>query len=124
MEGVATGSGLSKGSAAGFSAEAVVFVDVVCLPVRLGLVVWADKFSAVRETIAATLRKARIKVDLLIVVQDCIRERVRFESSDSGFSNRQLFGCRVSERGSLMSDHCVRYALACRDAKYSDPWYR
>ena len=47
--------------------------------------VWAAKEDAVRRKAALTLRICRIKVDLLMMDDDCIRERVRFESSDSGF---------------------------------------
>jgi hypothetical protein len=82
--GVATGSGRSNGSEAGFSALAVVFC-VVCLPVLRGLVVWAESVDAVSKKIAATLRIVRIRVDLFMIAADCIRERVRFESSDPGF---------------------------------------
>jgi hypothetical protein len=53
--------------------------------VRLGLVVCADRVDAVNTRVVATLKKFRIRVDLLMMAHDCIRERVRFESLDSGF---------------------------------------
>ena len=77
---VGTGSGFNKGSEAGVCELLVVFC--VCFPVLRGLVVCAETAIAVRRKSALMLGNSRIKVELLMMEDDCIRERVWFESSD------------------------------------------
>ena len=78
-EGVDVGSGRSKGSDAGFSAEAVDFDD--CFVARLGLVVCAETTDAANRNAAPTVKSRGIRVDLVIMVRLYSGED-RFESSD------------------------------------------
>ena len=74
------GSGRNKGSDAGFSAVEEVFG--ACRPVRRGRVDWAVMVKVLNDTIAVKLIM-RKRADP-VMASDCIRERVRFESSDQG----------------------------------------
>ena len=66
------------------STEAVVFC--VCLPVLRGRVVCADRLATTSRKMAPTPKSREIGVYLIMIARDCIRERVRFESSDSKVS--------------------------------------
>ena len=92
-----TGAGRSNGSEAGVSAVVEV-VFCVCLPVRRGRVLWPVNTGAASNKTATTPRNCRIRVDLIMMASDCIRETVRFESSDSRFSRDNPSDAEIAGR--------------------------
>jgi len=92
-----TGAGRSNGSETGFSAVVEV-VFCVCLPVRRGRVVWPAKTGVASNKTARTPRNCRKRVDLIMMASDCIRERVRFESSDYGFTRDNSSDAEIAAR--------------------------
>ena len=110
-----TGAGRSNGSEVGFSA--VVEVDFcVCLPVRRGRVLWPANTGVASNKTARTPRNCRIRVDLIMMASDCIRERVRFESSDSGLreTNLRMLGLRPSLLFLIACPSHVSVTARCR----------
>ena len=71
---------------------------------RLGRVVCANKLSVVADKRAITIKTERIKVDLLMMDDDCKRERLGLKAQTR---------IPMHESGSGLP--YVRYALACRD---------